>query len=87
MPGIKRDEYTSGDWRRISREKNRPKPAVSLAEEAAEAKKLGISYGTYMGYKQTGYLEEFIRRQKKAKLREALGERLNIIGSNIIGGT
>lgn len=76
----------SGSWRHISHEKDRPKPAVSLAEEEAEARKIGLSYGVYMGYKDTGYLEEYIRRWKKQKFREALGEKQNVITSHIGGG-
>lgn len=57
----------------------------SLERDAAEAKRLGLSYGTYMGYKATGYLEEYVRRKKKEDFRKALSKE-NVIASKIIGG-
>lgn len=50
----------------------------TTAEDEAEARLLNISYGTYIAYKETGYLETF----KRLKDRDA-GK--NIIESNLIG--
>ena len=56
------------------------KVKVSLADENAEAKKLGISYGLYMAYKETGYLETFIKTQEKYLDRD---KDCNVIVSSI----
>jgi DNA-binding XRE family transcriptional regulator len=54
----------------------------TTAEDEREARLLGISYGTYMSYKETGYLETF-REQQAAALHRDDGK--NIIESSIIG--
>lgn len=54
----------------------------TTAEDEAEARLLGISYGTYMSYKETGYLENF-REQQAAALHRDDGK--NVIESSIIG--
>ena len=58
----------------------KPKRKDTTAQDEAEARLLNISYGTYMAYKETGYLETFKKQQ--AKDRDA-GK--NIIESNLIG--
>ena len=81
------DSYTSRAYGRISHEKDRPKPAVSLAEREKEARELGLSYGVYMAYLETGYLEQYKRIYQKTMLKNALEKgKVNIIPSKIIGG-
>ena len=53
--------------------------------DVREAKRLGITYGVYKGYKDTGYLETF-RNYHDRQLRENGGRKGNIIYSNIVGG-
>lgn len=53
-----------------------------LAKNAAKAKELGLSYGTYMAYLETGYLDEYIERRKNAPN----DENCNVIVSCIGGG-
>lgn len=87
MAGIEKDKYTGGAWRHISHEKDRPKPEVSLAEREKEARALGLSYGVYMAYLETGYLEQYKRIYQKTMFKNALEKgKVNIIPSKIIGG-
>lgn len=58
----------------------------TLAEDERAAKELGLSYGTYAMYVETGYLPKYIEYLQKVK--ELYGdEHVNIIPSNIIGGS
>lgn len=57
------------------------KPDI-IARDEAEARELGLSYGEYMGYRDTGYLETYIAALKKKK-----PERGNIIEPNICGSS
>ena len=50
---------------------------MTLDEEAAEAARLGLSYGEYVGLRDSGYLEKYLESRK-----ELTG---NIIPSNILG--
>ena len=59
----------------------RTKPDTIAADEA-KARELGLSYGEYMGYRDTGYLETYIADLKKKK-----PEKGNIIESNIGGSS
>ena len=60
------------------------KDTMALYEK--EARELGISYGTYMAYKETGYLETFKRAHEKEEKKKKLSKRKDtIIYSNIIG--
>ena len=87
MSEVKSAKFTSRAYGRISHEKDRPKPEVSLAEREAEARALGLSFGMYMGYLESGYLETYKRMYKKQKLKEALSrESVNIIQSHIGSG-
>lgn len=52
----------------------------TTAAEVAEARLLNISYGTYIAYKETGYLETFKKQQAKDRDKGK-----NIIESNLIG--
>ncbi len=63
-------------------EKDRQKPKKSLADYEREARRVGLSYGQYMAYLQSGYLDTYLanRMQKKGT-----GEKVNVIQSNIIG--
>lgn len=54
----------------------------TLAKDEAEARALGLSYGEYMGYRDTGYLETYIAGLKKKK-----PETGNIIEPNICGSS
>ena len=60
--------------------KEKPKRKDTTAKDAAEARLLDISYGTYIAYKETGYLETFKRQQAKDRDKGK-----NIIESNVIG--
>lgn len=60
-------------------EAEKPVKIATLADENARAKELGISYGTYMAYKETGYLETFIKSQKTEAEKD--------IGANIVVST
>lgn len=87
MSEIKKDQYTAGAWRHVSHEKDRPKPAVSLAQREKEARALELSFGTYMGYLESGYLETYKRDFARRKLHEALSkEKKTVIVSHIGGG-
>ena len=87
MSGIKKDSYTAGAWRHVSHQKDRPKPEVSIAEREREARELGLSFGVYMGYLESGYIEEYKRMYKRKKLKEVLShESVNVIQSHIGGG-
>lgn len=72
----KKADAKNEDTARVMRHKHKD----TTAQDAAEARLLGISYGTYIAYKETGYLETFKKQQ--AKDRDA-GK--NIIESNVIG--
>lgn len=39
----------------------------NLTKDAIEARKLGLSYGQYIAYRDTGYLEHFKRMQFREK--------------------
>lgn len=54
-----------------------------IARDEAEARKLGLSYGVYSAYKESGYLEKYLLQ----KIREAEKpkENITVINSNIIG--
>lgn len=54
---------------------------TQLDIDEAEARKLGLSYGVYIGYKETGYLDTYISSRKTET------EKANIIPSNIVGRT
>lgn len=60
--------------------KEKPKRKDTTAQDAAEARLLNISYGTYIAYKETGYLETFKKQQAKDRDKGK-----NIIESNLIG--
>lgn len=53
----------------------------TMAVEEAEARKLGLSYGMYTAYRDTGYLETYIRNREREEVRD-----VNIIESNFIEG-
>lgn len=60
------------------------KDTMALYEK--EARELGISYGTYMAYKETGYLEKFKKlHEKEEEKRKRRKQKGTIIYSNIIG--
>ena len=81
------DHYSSTAWRQVSHEKDRQKPAVSISEREKEARELKLSFGVYMGYLESGYLETYRREYKRKKLHETLNkEKVNVVSSNIIGG-
>lgn len=87
MSEVKTAKFTSRAYGRISHENDRPKPEVSLAEREAEARELGLSFGVYMGYLESGYIEEYKRMYKRKKLKEVLShESVNVIQSHIGGG-
>lgn len=48
-----------------------------------EARELGLSYGEYIAYRDTGYLEKY--KQIKKRLDEEKEGMANIYHSNIIG--
>lgn len=54
------------------------------ADERA-ARLLGLSYGTYCAYRDTGYLETFIEQEAARKQRENK-RKVNVIESHLIGG-
>ena len=64
----------------IEHEKDRKKPKKTLAEIEREARRLDLTYGQYMAYLETGYLETYIANRMKAH-----GEKVNMIASSIIG--
>lgn len=53
---------------------------MTIAEAEREANKLGISYGLYVAYRDTGYLEDYKR------LVEETTPPTNVVPSNVIGG-
>lgn len=63
-------------------EEKRPKPKDTLAEDARKARRLGLSYGQYMAYLQSGYLDTYLANRMQEK---GTGETVNVIQSNIIG--
>lgn len=64
---------------RLRKPKSEPHVNTMAAEEA-EARKLGLSYGMYTAYRDTGYLETYIRNRERGEARN-----VNIIESNLIG--
>lgn len=48
-------------FHRLKEDKNKPKLECTIAPDEAAARELGLSYGVYMSYKETGYLEKYIR--------------------------
>lgn len=76
---------------KYSRQKKSPKRAAlkypdTLAENEAAARELGLSYGVYMGYCESGYIDTYRKmyrnQQKRAGKRK---RRENVIKSGIIG--
>ena len=65
------------------RKKEESKPESTIVPDEAAARELGLSYGVYMSYKETGYLKTYIRQQKKEQERE---KHANVISSLIVGG-
>ncbi len=57
----------------------------AVDRDAKEARALGISYGEYCAYRDTGYLGTFIKRETARKRRESK-RKVNVIESHIIGG-
>ena len=56
--------------------------ANTMAAEEAEARKLGLSYGTYIAFRDTGYLETYIKgRETKTR------KNVNVIESNLNAGS
>lgn len=53
----------------------------TMAAEEAEARKLGLSYGMYTAYRDTGYLETYVRNREREEARD-----VNIIESNLVEG-
>lgn len=41
-----------------------------LAENAKKARELGLSYGTYMGYVETGYIETYMEMMANRTVEE-----------------
>lgn len=56
-----------------------------LSIDVMEARKLGLSYGTYSTYKATGFLEQY-REDFEAKQQLEKMHKRRIVPSNIIGG-
>ena len=56
-----------------------------LAEDERKARELGLSYGTYCAYRDTGYLETYKKRREEELSQEP--RKVNIIESNIGGGS
>lgn len=58
----------------------------TLAADEKAARELGISYGTYCAYRDTGYLKTFIADQEARQQAEA-ERKVNVIESNVTGGS
>lgn len=54
-----------------------------LQKDVEEAEKYGLSYGVYVAYKESGYLNEYIERLKASRRKRT--EIGNVIESNLIG--
>lgn len=54
----------------------------TMAAEEAEARKLGLSYGTYIAFRDTGYLDTYIKGRETKKRKN-----VNIIESNLSAGS
>ena len=65
---------------RLRKPKSEPHVNTMAAEEA-EARKLGLSYGMYTAYRDTGYLETYIRNREWEETRA-----VNVIESNLVEG-
>jgi hypothetical protein len=50
--------------RRKNGKVEKPKTKDPLVEASIEARKLGLSYGQYIGYRDTGYLSKYKRMRK-----------------------
>lgn len=64
--------------------KKRVKKKDTLAEDERAALSLGISYGVYCAYRDTGYLETFIADEEARRQAEAM-RKVNIIESSVLG--
>ena len=60
------------------------RPDTMAADERA-ARELGISYGVYCAYRETGYLKTFIEDEEARRQAEAM-KKVNIVESNVTGG-
>lgn len=56
----------------------------AIDHDAAKAKELGLSYGMYIQYRDTGYLPRYLEQRKAEAARDA--EATMIIESGLIGG-
>lgn len=56
-----------------------------LVENERKARELGLSYGTYCVYRDTGYLETY-KQQREKQLSQG-SRNVNVIESNLVGGS
>lgn len=66
---------------RLRKAKSEPHVNTMAAEEA-EARKLGLSYGTYIAFRDTGYLDTYIKGVETKNRKN-----VNIIESNLHAGS
>lgn len=57
----------------------------TLAENEAAARELGLSYGMYMGYCESGYIDIYRKMYRNQQKRVGKKRRENVIESGIIG--
>ena len=69
---------------RIKRAPRIKGPDTMAADERA-ARELGISYGVYCAYRDTGYLKTFIADEEARRQAEAM-RKVNVVESNVTGG-
>lgn len=75
--------YGTVDAEKNARIRKQKRIGVQLDKDAAEAKRLGLSYGMYIAYKESGYLKTYERRLKREQ--KAAKQPANIIESSIVG--
>ena len=57
----------------------------TLAENEAAARELGLSYGMYMGFCESGYIDTYRKMYRNQQKRVGKKRRENVIESGIIG--
>ena len=62
-----------------------PKARGKIDADERAARELGISYGVYCAYKDTGYLKTFIADEEARRQAEAM-RKVNVVESNVTGG-
>lgn len=77
--------YMKKGTMRIKRVPRIKRPDTMAADERA-ARSLGISYGVYCAYRDTGYLDTFVADEEARRQAEAM-RKVNVVESNVRGGS